>query len=1080
MLLDGAADEVKRAGWRASFAPSEAAETYQRSSPEFDGLRELHLWLAGRLQVLRAERPRECRVYLIEHGLPKQIVRDVLPIALKDALAARNISAGARPFWDARVYPLLVYLTELGYRYGGSVRQLWPPAEEELEHSLSPAERASIREYFLGLVDLTAVRPPDTSWVQHFRNIAWPIAHAALPLELHVPLLQAALSLGRFVDNDTDDDAILEPLQAWAGAASHKPLLHFLDSGPLAADVVRGLLVDDAEPRVIDAGLIERITSDLRQSRLALATLNAARARQSQLRWRGDGGGRSRGGEDAEPCAEVRGQLLLSWEFGRPELYLRPPRLVPELRQAFRTTAARAKLSLLGGRSIRARALLDGQPLKVTARDLPTPGPDGTSAPLVSGLTSSRGLGEFERLQLSPLCVDVARPLVFNQVEGELTAAQRRQRSYVAGDLIWLLVEQIVDEDTSWMQRYGRVAGLHCVRVDTSAPQAAPWLHRRGLNAVEDPKADLVGAPHLRLADSDSATLFRDDVVALLLERDPAEALSADDGESRLLEPGLFLLPADLEAGEWSLSLRARGGAARKQRLLVEVDEQRAGVGVHMELSGAALTVDSLRRGEFKLALSSDTPFEGLQVALSLLAGELILARASSAPLDALPATIEPSAPVWQALLDAAGDGLAKVLGEPLVLRAELGGLVDQQWWLEPTESQVWWRRTHSGAWEPVSEDLEDIFAEMYVASAPLERVADLEAALASGDVVLTQPVAPSGQGARPLLGAGRCASVSELDWSALHEPPTPPRRLLRMLDSRGVAGTGAAELVDAYLCWSTASAVDLVAEARRRRVFQELERWLVEALCGEQWVWAEQRLRGHPPGTIGAHVLAALRHEGLGRDPLSEDFLAKVAGSAGLRELEERTEARLTEAAPLLEEFAEASPQGRLEQLAAELDGELQRASLEAMKVALGVSLDGPLPEHAEPFEPDPGVDALSARRVIRAGLHAWRADVEAAALVRWIYPPGAAEALRRMDYSEAAPVAELVRWLRDRPRGTATWPSESITELLHLWLDPTKVRARTPELKSAVLLGLADQAASRAIRYAALRRSWCMRGLR
>lgn len=215
-----------------------------------------HENLADRYSALAKDRGGQ-PVYAIEHGLaPVEVER--LRRAVGTVL--RNVPVEAL---KDRALPLIVVAAETGYTFTGLWTGYWPLLRSATGLDLSPQSRAQLTDFF----DRAALRyglkrPNDTPFARSFRHIAWPIANALAPRQLHgaiaTMLRDVALLVGL-----TDDASFVRALRNAATRAGSDRLVEWASDEPRLLLLADALLRRESGREALSPGIVERLLRDL-------------------------------------------------------------------------------------------------------------------------------------------------------------------------------------------------------------------------------------------------------------------------------------------------------------------------------------------------------------------------------------------------------------------------------------------------------------------------------------------------------------------------------------------------------------------------------------------------------------------------------------------------------------------------------------------------------------------------------------------------------------------------------------------------------------------------------------------------
>lgn len=265
-------------------------------------------------------------VFFVEHGLSADEL-DELRDSVRASLRSYPLESG---WWEQHNLPLLVAATEVGYRYRGTGTDFWPLLEDDLRIELPVPNRQRIRDLFVRASEkLRGVRPPNTAWAQAFHLIAWPIAHALLPVEFHRPLAMTLANLRASV-NEADDDALYRAVRT-AAAFPTARFATLLEDVAVVVSLTRCLLGQRTDE--LSEEIVERVSVDLEADDVARRGVAVARSIQRASRFTGGGAShldrvRDQGFIPTASCErshDARGSLPATGTRHRQSASWRPP-----------------------------------------------------------------------------------------------------------------------------------------------------------------------------------------------------------------------------------------------------------------------------------------------------------------------------------------------------------------------------------------------------------------------------------------------------------------------------------------------------------------------------------------------------------------------------------------------------------------------------------------------------------------------------------------------------------------------------------------------------------------------------------
>lgn len=995
-------------------------EKETQASPRACDLAGFHALVAERLSHLRNERG-DLPVYGLEHGLsPQEVGR--LNQLIGTELRDRGIGTSFRRI----CLTLVAALSEIGYDYRGTGTDFWPKLEAVFGAAISGRERETVSQLFETAHRLYGIRQPvDSPWNRAFRHIAWPIANAIAPREIHRALAKALRESYRIAGDISDEDALVDRLRAIAGRAGSSRLVQWLDDSDLAA-AVSWRLLDEPDPRSrISSDTLQRIFGDLSSDAVAKRAVAGA----TELH-------RKRVQPTARPKPLGRARLLLVDGANGLALFTEMPWLGTEVRQTLRAAIARSgSYPRLWGVTapIDPDRLFSGLPLPLGEIDLChviDAAPPFIAADTVIAADVAKPLAEIGPLLTLPVI------LAPSGHEGRFVETQ--SRSLPEGPFRLLVGGGA--EPPNEVRFIGIVGGLRCWEVGEPTQEVAAWLGSLGLVRGQM-GVEFGGAAALGYTLHGPVFAAGQTILLKLTGRPmgrPA-VVTARGHQPVALPPGALL--------------SIRGAAPGEHSLTVSVGSEQVRIGFTVaaaEPGSAVLTVatdpvtpvaDDLRDGRLTIHLRSAIPLRGTEIAITVTADDDVVACVVEQVVE-WPQSFPPHSPVMQSLADALRRSEISRTRR-LELAVSVGGT---------------WTWRHALDWELRQCEWELVDGEWHALTDELE----LPILTISGSAPFDPERADAGAESAPLLRTPLLDGVP-LFREALCTAPRRvrpgefttalPERLLREPASRGQAA-GLLPCLEAWLAWASARPEHLVADAGRRQVAAQVETLVVTQLCGEGWARAEQ-----VSAPLGASAWFALSEIAISRGLAAGGMLPEIpAGEEGrLRSLL----ARAFEAAvPFLwSDGYEPDP----DQLACDLD----MAVIEAWETLANLrDAEG----RSSIEDPDTSGDVDHWRAAVAEA----RERHMAGKLARYLLPSSRAQLLMRADYrhlAESDIVALLLDTHVDLNLRPPNWLGQgAIDTAFRIWTEPRAVLARGDWHTDAQRL-LVDRQSARAARYAALR---------
>ena len=810
--------------------------------------------LSARFTYLRDTRAH--RVFFIEHGLVDTAVEQ-LNDAVRDAVWRHPPD---NSWWQQYPLPLIVCATEVGYRYRGSGTDFWPKLEEALGIAINLDARRNIRNLFEECShEYRGAQPPATSWAIAFRLIAWPITHALVPQEFHRHLAVTVANLHVNVSAFDDPERLHRAVRLAAGGTSAR-FATFLENRHMVVSVLRALLgKGDGE---ISQDTIDRVAADLAADPDARRNIDLAKRAQRQFR--------TRPAKESDQLPALTGLLQLRLhDNGRLVIEAQFPLLEGPHADRLRRTLRRHRFAprLWGVASpVPSEKFLSGLPFEVKLTSVPNP-----DAPPLNGLPEVdielHGLLKSFQLAFQP-------PLLFVANSDRDLARAVRGKEISGYREYWLLATGETAATFENLPRLGVVHSFTCFRLAPSESRARKALEHLGYRVRFGISVSFAGVPPLDHYRAVPDFLVGDERIVIPQKVDPSGSYVELNGERVTLHDGLVLVR--IPEGEHALEISSEE-ASRQYRFRGVPEEgiSKAYRTCWIDLDAAETTVQALLAGNMALRVDGLAPLEGLALTVELEAnGRRRVGTTCS--LGPLPQVLLGDHEIWSTLLNKTTREYLLRTPNP-VLRARVGALVTESWELQQRLRPYWWVSGPSGF--TLDSDDGPLSHGEVSGSAPAARPTPVSAG-GSDDVRLLSPLDPDE------ASFGATAQFTTLctapDTLALTTQRTIKPRLRR--SRRGDdASLGMEQLVEAWFRWSLAESDSFNAEIRRRQVAAQLDLWLAEVACGENW--AKKERLANPLFTDAWTLLAdTCREAGQGLDtyvdisPQDENEVIQVA----------------------------------------------------------------------------------------------------------------------------------------------------------------------------------------------------------
>ena len=780
---------------------------------------------------------------------------------------------------------------------------------------------------------------------------------------------------------------------------------------------------------------MSRIAADLASDKVARRDVAVARSVQRSINSSASKLG------IREPAPQVVGRLQLRRQGDAIELEAdfpcQEPATMERLRRGFRRHRYAPRLWGVSSR-VPAEQLLAGVPFAVRLTEVPA-----EDAPLLPDLYELDLEDDLKQV-LAGYALGLKTPAAFAVGAGEDVARA------VVGAVIsgyrkyWLLLDAELAESLGDFEVLGKVGPLSCIELDPAEGDALDALDELGFQVRFGVSVSFAGAAPLS-GDASVPEFEVGDTRVMVPRRAHKNGLIASlaDEQVALCDN---LLSIKVQRGEHTLVVAGEGDARTYRFRGVDAQKPTRAPDVWVDLVAPELTAQSLLAGAMSLRIDSLVPLEGLDIRLEI---ETAGRRVSvTAPLGALPQVLSAHDEPWPSLLDEGTRRL--ILQDPRpTLRVHVGSMASKAWELEQRLRSCWWRRTDADT--ALQSELGPLAYRVVSVQDPTARPSDSVADV--GEARLLVPFAlPESVHGPAAEFVTLCTAPKRL---SLEAPAFARPRFLRQRNSeRGAIGLE--DLAAAYLRWELAESSNLAAELRRRQVVSQLDAWLAELCCGDNWARQEAKL---PPRSADPWLLLfnRCRETGLGRDSYVEhtDADAETITRLALAEIRRVRPELWARVSDLDEQDYEA----------------LDRACIRAYELlAERYETLGNADRAAELAEGDIGTAAEDWDTALLDA----KASAGLRGLGELLLPTAHASRLVALDFTlmkfdELRD--ELIRWARDSKRALAgPVPSDAtLGAILALWLAPQAAVAL--DWRGTLDTLVAERCIARAARYIALR---------
>lgn len=969
-------------------------------------LKEFHIRIERGLDIHRSSRG-DHPVHLLEHDLSQPDLDQIALIVGTLVALDPNVESLQ---WRISSLPLLVLAAEIGYEYQGTGTDFWPLLDARLQVEIGSKGRANIAAlYRIAQKNWGIAGPGNSAWERHFPYISWPIANALVPKEFHAPLSEALRQVVRAGVSTTEGDLLVEAIREIAAGYGSRRFESWLRRDGVAFEVIRMLLSPGAQGWLSRA-VIDRIDADLFSNRRAARALADVRATVSR-----------RSGSSLR-VARARFQLLLE-DGAVAGAAIQGPvldqqaqaQMIAELR--FRGNRIRA----LSSRAfIPLERFLSGGRLEIsTSFPFPVCPLRRGDEPVAPG---AKAPPDLDKIQPAPATVFVVEPggrsaLALHKSDSVATAAELLLLTDANGQAA---VRRLVPGKQSDADLI-RNAGI-TLKTSSRAPQIF------GLPVTGLQNVFAAGFPILspKVSDDTFARLDNDfhPLVRLRFGRTDCALWTPEAGD-HVLATGL---QSERLTTPFSILDRPRSEPAS-----IHIVPDTAGI-------------EDLLSGRLEIRVCSPIPLDGcsLQLTVDLPNGRSV---SVDGEVDGLPTVIAGRSPLLAQLADALGTaGCDRDAGALLSVR--LPGFASRRLRLK-SATRTYYRDSNTGAWY----DLRDDGDPRPVTS--LYATPDHPLLAPDTDTPDAAPVTlclPAGMTADALS----CGVVIRPGTSVRFQPR--PRAaaigpLVREADDHA-GRRGLISVVTSWLGWRLATAPDPLSDWLRRNTASELERAVVEQLCGNTWREAEAGVELDVLTRAACIQSAAQRHL-----KYTDTELPVISDRGDRKALREYLNSR----------FADA-----LAQLPAAM--ELDNDAVAVLDEALDLGWQDLRSRISRSGRA--AFDELD----LNLNMETWQiaiAEAEAMPVLplfrRFILPASRWEALSDADYSGQS-ISQIVDLLdachldAHRRSGARLITRAELRALIELWIAPAKL-IEDEDWKVLLARGLSDVQTARATRYAALR---------
>ncbi|MGL6196379.1 MAG: hypothetical protein ACRC2T_16305 [Thermoguttaceae bacterium] len=758
-------------------------------------LADVYTSLKERFEKLKQQRPEGCPLFALEHGFNSEQLDEVKKILRSEISQHEGDIQRAFPIWHL---PLLVIATEIGYKYQGNGTDYWLNLEKALEYStITHHERRKIREWFEDTHKRFKIaKPLETPWSKQFRNIAWPITNAILPLDIRLQFMKS-LALMPTKYYGLDVDAIATYLRRDTDTENSLRYSGWLSTMPSVGQLAQAIITNNTnESPFFSADTLLRLRQDMEQDKINGVKLIQLRNRI-----------RENYSDSLKPIVRQKVGSPLPIIYGK--LFLKqkengtwileaelPEKIACSLREngEFKDSLRRGSLQLKAWNQLRIKPafFLQRERLEIEST-------------FWSDINSSF-LQNPEFDDLKKIAFRFGFPIFFQD--------GKKIRTIESGsENVICVVERYADNVDGITVDSKSPNGFHILHIDTSDNTALDWC--KGNGAIIREKRHWYWICPTGEIDDDILTVFQGDSFYLAIEEGHSITVTFQD-ETLENATGLFVFNK-LELGEYSIDID-------DEKWSVLVSKRESTPLFTADLQGEMI-VDSLRNQSLMLNVASSQPFVNVDYSVSL-SEESVLQTEYSDKFEYFPYR----GGLFRQAFDEKNESELKTCFWQLIRRQndlkiclEIGNVFKQEWTLESPCFGIWWKNTETENPTPES-DGEEVVAEEVLHKAG-------RYPLYPDDVRLICAIKKeNGERIYRATTISKYADTftlgNVLKW--------PDRKLRQTKDMKN--GIGLEHIVDSILAFRQAQSESLFAEMQRKKILDELETVFWTITCGEKW----------------------------------------------------------------------------------------------------------------------------------------------------------------------------------------------------------------------------------------------------
>ena len=824
-----------------------------------EALRNTHNRLAEHFALKRmADQDAVASTYFADHGLTADEYESLRSL-VHDGLLCKSLESFD---WSSAYLPLLVCAVEVGYDYEGNGTDFWPTLEQSLGRPFGFNDRERLSNWFAkASACYGGVTPGDSDWEKAFCHIAWPITHAVAAKDIRRPFADC---LRRFDGRlEGSNEAIAKALASVNTPIGSRRFRSWLGRHDVVAAIVRYLFdcSNEEDETVFTPGFRHRLIEDLRNEPEIRSAVRSVETRQKTQAKRKS----TKAAKEAVASDEVRfGDFFLKQdEQGCYALYGELPVMPKEVQRELKTVRRRWQPRPWG---YSGAAALPSDVLRSARGTFPIEITYVSRASEVEPFfkeLDELSLSDESQEWLSSVRFHAWDRLAFRPMEGDDDCCHAITSPTPHRGTVWVLAKKSVEWPDVERKLIAKVDGGEIHEVDATNASLREWLNWPAANT----NVRLEAVPFVWLRPTPVST---DAAGQAVYTTDDEIGISAKDG--RTVELVLRLGRKDIEclqvdaialvsletSGSYELLVRENGVeldsfafeiADDKGDGFIEPDPESPWHAIlsHVDAGETTLTRTDLFNRRLALDIVGDRGIENLTALISISPGSV----AKKVRLDRIPARLGPSHPIWNGLIQQLP---SSVVGSScdLTIQVNIASSPNDTWLLEADVLNLWWESGADGLPVAMSDEGELAVKHYCVITGNCITKAT------EGDPFVC--VAIGTDGSELTFDARIGISGDALLKRELHEP----RRLLRQMDDVGDI-PGLCRIAHRYLQLSAGSSSSLTAEFNRVGAAQTIREWILQSVCGPNWVKKRQEMssieRANP---IAVWWESQLNHPGL------------------------------------------------------------------------------------------------------------------------------------------------------------------------------------------------------------------------